>query len=503
MGREVGMTGSEKRRQLNRRAFVRDGSYLLAGASLLPAFVRAEDSSGSSGPAISPVMMKLSAYMAAAKDQPLPDLVTEKAKQHILDTFAAMVSGSTLPPGHAALKFAGEYGGKSVATVVASNVLLGPVEAALINGMLAHSDETDDSHAPSQSHPGCGVVPAAFAAAEQFGISGTQFLRAVALGYDVGTRVTMTLGAEPYENESHRSTHQISPTFGASAAAGCAAGLSAQKMRWVLNYAAEQAGGIALWNRDPDHIEKGFDFAGGPARDGVFGAMAVHAGWTGLDDTFSGPNNFFLAFNAKANPEGLIDKLGTEYEVARTDIKRWTVGMPIQAPLDAMEFLRKQRAFTPDDVKSIAVRIAPQEGAIVDNRALPDICMQHVLAVMLLDKTITFESAHDRERMKDPVVLKQRAKVTIVPDEELGKLMPHRQATVIVTLNDGTVLTKHVDDVRGTEANPMTSDEVKTKAHDLMVPTLGASRAQQFVERIFALENVTDVRELRPLLQKS
>jgi 2-methylcitrate dehydratase PrpD len=448
-------------------------------------------------------MMKLSTYMSEAKDHSLPDEVTEKAKQHILDTFAAMVSGSTLPPGHEVLKFAETYGGKEAATVVASKLVLSPIDAAMFNGMLAHSDETDDSHAPSQSHPGCGIVPAAFAACEQFGVDGTRFLRSVALGYDVGTRVTMTLGAEPYENESHRSTHQISPTFGASAAAACAAGLSAQQMRWVLNYAGEQAGGLGLWSRDPDHIEKGFDFAGSPARNGVMGAMAVNSGWTGVDDVFSGPNNFFLAFNPQANPEGLIDKLGSEYEVARTDIKRWTVGMPIQAPLDAMEFLRKGNDFTPDQVKEIAVRIAPQEGAIVDNRALPDICMQHVLAVMLLDKTISFISAHDRERMKDPVVLRERAKVKIVPDEELGKLMPHRQATVIITLADGRTLSKHVDNVRGTEANPMTSDEVKTKAHDLMAPTLGEAKTKQLIDHIFSLEQVKNVRELRGLLQKS
>jgi len=92
------------------------------------------------------------------------------------------------------LRFVQAYGGKEISTVVASNITCGPIEAALTNGMLAHADETDDSHSPSQSHPGCAVVPAAFAAGEQFQISGMHFLRAVALGYDVGTRVTMTLG---------------------------------------------------------------------------------------------------------------------------------------------------------------------------------------------------------------------------------------------------------------------------------------------------------------------
>src|SRR5256884_1988296 len=138
--------------------------------------------------------------------RPLPEEVVEKAKHHILDPFAAMTSGSELPPGRAALQFAQAYGGKEVATVVASRIVCGPLEAAFANGVLAHSDETDDSHGPSRSHPGASVVPAAFAAAEQFGISGAHFLRAVTLGYDVGPRVTMSIGGPRYPAATHPST---------------------------------------------------------------------------------------------------------------------------------------------------------------------------------------------------------------------------------------------------------------------------------------------------------
>jgi hypothetical protein len=113
---------------------------------------------------LSSVMDRLSAYMSEAATRALPDEVAERTKQHVLDTLAAMISGSELPPGRAALRFSREYGGKEVATVVAANFLCGPIEAALTNGMLAHADETDDSHSPSQSHPGCAVVPAALAA---------------------------------------------------------------------------------------------------------------------------------------------------------------------------------------------------------------------------------------------------------------------------------------------------------------------------------------------------
>ena len=67
---------------------------------------------------ISDVMTRLSTYMSQARDRELPEEVIEKAKRHVLDTIAAMVSGSELAPGQAAIKFARAYGGKPVATIV-------------------------------------------------------------------------------------------------------------------------------------------------------------------------------------------------------------------------------------------------------------------------------------------------------------------------------------------------------------------------------------------------
>ena len=84
---------------------------------------------------------------------------------------------------------------------------------------MAHADETDDSHNGSRSHPGCAVVPAALAAGEEFGIDGGGLLRAVTLGYDIGTRVVMAMGGAAFSYESSLATHSIAGTFGAAAAA--------------------------------------------------------------------------------------------------------------------------------------------------------------------------------------------------------------------------------------------------------------------------------------------
>src|SRR5271155_2380321 len=113
--------------------------------------------------------------------------------------------------------------------------------------MLAQSDETDDSNEYSQSHPGCAVVPATLAAGEKFGIDGTRFLRAVTLGYDIGPRVTISFDPLEFRSTSHKSTHAIAGIFGAAAAAGCAANLNAQQMRWLLGYTAQQSSGIGAW----------------------------------------------------------------------------------------------------------------------------------------------------------------------------------------------------------------------------------------------------------------
>jgi len=476
---------------LTRRSLLERAAWITAAAAF-PKIARAVAQD------ISPVMEKLSAYMAEARNRELPHKVALETKHHILDTVAAMVSGSELPPGRMAIQFARTYGGEKVATVVASQVLCGPIEAAFANGELAHSDETDDDFTTGGAHPGCAVVPAALALGEQFGTSGMHFLRAVALGYDVAMRAMKTVGPGMKE------THNLVGTMGATAAAGCVASLDAQQMRWLLDYAAQQAGaGIGAWRRDTDHIEKAFLFGAMGARNGVNAALVIHSGWTGVNDILSGPNNFVESYNAKADPAGLIEQLGESYGVTLTTLKKWTTGGPIQAPLDALDNLHKRKPFQADQVKQVMVRVATSAAYTVNNRDMPDICLQHLVAVMLIDKTVSFYAAHDKARMQDPAVLRERAKVRLVPDQELERLIPVRVAIVELTLTDGTHLLERVEHVRGTPENPMTRDEVVAKARELMTPVLGAAACSNLIERVYELDNVTNIRELRPLLQKS
>jgi 2-methylcitrate dehydratase PrpD len=445
-------------------------------------------------------MSQLSAYIAAAARRPLPAAVIEKTKYHVLDTIAAMVSGSRLKPGKKAIAYVKILGGAKEATVIGSGVVTNAANAALANGMLAHADETDDSHAPSLTHPGCGIVPAALAMAERERQSGTTFLRAVALGYDVGCRLTQSLNAYEFRNDGH-STHSFGPMFGAAAAAGALAGLRERQVRYLLSFAAQQASGVSCWMRDVEHVEKAFDFGGMPARNGVAAATMVASSFTGVDDVFAGERNFFVAYGRKPDPAALTRGLGKIYEIMNTNIKRWSVGSPIQAPLDSLLELIREHQIKADEVEKLVVRVAHQGANTVDNRAMPDICIQHMCAIMLIDGRVTFASSHDQKRMRERKVLALRSRIELHGDDTLSAAMPSRQGIVEVSLKDGRMLRQHTRAVRGTAENPMTRAEVNDKAHDLMAPVLGRPRARKLCDAIWKLEKIRNLRLLRPLLR--
>jgi 2-methylcitrate dehydratase PrpD len=450
---------------------------------------------------VSSVMQRLAAYIAQARRQRLPAAVAEKTKHHVLDTIAAMVSGSRLLPGRKAIAFIRTRGGTREACVVASSLVTSAENAALANGMLAHADETDDSHAPSLTHPGCGIVPAALAMAEREGASGEALLRAVALGYDIGCRLTMALDAYQFREDGH-STHSFGPMFGAAAAAAALARLNERQVRHCLSYTAQQAAGISCWMRDEEHIEKAFDFGGMPARNGIAAATMVAHGFSGVEDAFSGERSFFVAYGRKPEPERLVDRLGERYEIMATNIKRWSVGSPIQAPLDAIDLLRKEHRLRADEVERISVRVAHQGADTTNNRAMPDICMQHLCAVMLIDGAVSFKTAHDEKRMRDPRVLAVRKKIELRGDDELTEAMPSRQGIVEVVLRDGTTRRQHMKAVRGTAENPMTRDEVDAKAYDLIAPVFGKARARRLCDAVWGAEKIADVAKLRTLLKE-
>jgi 2-methylcitrate dehydratase PrpD len=446
------------------------------------------------GSGIQPMMAEVSDYVASALKRPLPPEVVEKTKHHVLDTFAAIVVGEGLKPGKVGVAFVDSQGGNPDCTIGTTGRKTSAVNAAFANGMLAGAGETDDSHFLARMHPGCAIVPPVLAVSELQAAGGEAFLRAVALGYDIGCRLTMSLD-EALLDSAYHSPHSFGGLFGATA--GCAAiyGLDAEHVRYAFSYAVQQAAGVTSWMRDIAHHEKAFVFGGNPARNAVAATTMVRCGFTGVSDPFHGQHNFFDSFSSGPDRTIMTNGLGTKFEIMRAMIKKWTVGSPIQAAIDSAQTLKRQNNLKSSDIAKVVATLPDKETEIISNRNMPEICVEHLVSLMLVDGDVTLESSHDYARMIDPEVMAVRQKLTLVPSAEMTRTPPPRQARIDITTKDGRSLSHHTGAVRGTPDNPMPREEVESKALNLMVPRIGEKRARAIVEASWRLEQVS-VREL-------
>jgi len=179
-----------------------------------------------------------------------------KAKQHILDTFAAMISGSTLPPRSRGARVCRAYGGKEIATVVPPNCMC-PIEA-LPNAFLAHSDQkpmTPRSPARSRACPSFRLHSRL---AKQFCNQAERILFGPA-----NSRLrssgphNMSMGAPPI---SLRIQHARTLQLSGRSSRGCAAAPMRANALIAGLHCAAKLQESALGSRDAEHMEKAFLF---------------------------------------------------------------------------------------------------------------------------------------------------------------------------------------------------------------------------------------------------
>jgi 2-methylcitrate dehydratase PrpD len=482
---------------MHRRQALQSIAGLAASAALHP---RSAHSARQETPrSTNDITGQLARYMVAARDKELPGEVALAAKHRILDTLGAIVSGAQLKPGEMAIQYIRAQGGTPEASIPATNIKTSAINAAFACGMFAHADETDDFEPVTKAHPGCVVVPAALSVGERENRSGEDMLRAVTLGYDLCCRLLMALGPD-HVRATHRSAEGVSSTFGSVGAASSLARLDEKGMRYALSYAAQQVSGVWSWERDLEHVEKAFDFSGMGARNGVSAAMMAQAGFTGVPDVLDGEHNALIALSREPRPEEMVAGLGRRFFITETAIKVFSVGYPIQAPLDAFITLRRQHGLTVNNVERIVARL-PEDGArIVDDRAMPDVNLQYAMAVALIDGTLSFDASHSYQRMQDQQVQAVKKRVELVADRALMDPAAPRSGRVDVTMRDGRTVTQFTKYPPGTKENPLNTAAVTSKARELMLPVIGASRTDAVIERVNSLEKLRSVRELAQLL---
>jgi 2-methylcitrate dehydratase PrpD len=413
------------------------------------------------------IQQELTKYISLALQKELPKKTQIKTRFHLLDTIVSILTGRLLPSGKKAFYFSKQQGGIKESTLLGNDIKVSAINAGFSNGMAAHANETDDSHTKGRFHPGCAIIPTTIAIAEKQNLDSDNIIKAIALGYDVGVRLTTSLGYETPKTTTF-ATHSLGPIFGSAASAGALLKLTHEQCNYLISYTAQQASGLACWNRDPDHIEKAFVFSGMTSRNAIYSALLAKENFTSVTDPLLGERGFHEGFAHNSKPELLVEKLGENFEIDNASLKKWSVGSPIQSMMDAIEYLIKHNDFHFNDIKELTVEIPTDRFHIVNDREIPSISAQHLIAVHLIRKTMGYEEAHNENLFNDPDVVNLRKKIKAISSEELAMARPERQSKITIILNNGKELFYHAKSVRGTPDNQMNEDDIVAKAKRLL-----------------------------------
>jgi len=374
----------------------------------------------------------------------------EHAALLVLDAVANAIGGRATAPGQILVEWA-EAEPPSARTL------------AFLMGGLTHILEMDDLHKASVVHPGCVVVPAAWAVAAREAASGEAFLTAVIRGFEAMTRVGMAAGAEHYR--IWHSTATCGP-FGSAYATGSLLGLDARTMVDALGNAGDQASGP--WQ----FLESGAmtkHLHAGRAAAGVLAAHLAKRGFTGPPRILEGDKGLFAATCPDADPGAVTRDADAPWQLTLTSVKPWPSCRHTHPLIDAC--LEIGAMADGHAIERVEIETYPAALDVCD-RPAPEseyeakFSLQHCAAAALTRETIDFDafSATDRGALR-PLA----GRVRVSAAEPYVSAYPGAWgAGVAVFFADGTVRRSTRANTKGDPENPITRDDMIAKARLLL-----------------------------------
>lgn len=452
---------------------------------------------------------RLAEFVVEVRWDQIPPEVRETTTRSLVDTVGVGLLGAAQPEVTSSL--AGYLRHEHVepadagwgARVFGMRGRVSPFAAGLLNGVLAHALEFDDSHRRGKVHPGAVVIPAALAAAEVAGAGGRDFVAAVAVGYEVMIRVAMALGTGAHRRQGWHAT-STAGTFGAAAAAGRLLGLTRAQVTSALGLAGTQSGGLWAFKADGS-MAKRFH-AGRAAQGGLQAAALAGGGLTGPRFIFEAEDGGFLrAFSEEARPDLLTEGLGERWEAAQVSLKPYPCCRTIHPAIEAALQLAGPGRIPPQSIRRILVHT--HSVAAIQN-GLPQPPQNRVQAQFSLPYCVAVALAYGPPRLEhfappwlsDRTVLDLLARVEIHVSPEMDRLYPQLwPARVEVVTDRGERFAAEARFARGDPEHPLGRDEVEAKFMACAPRCLGEGEARVLLANLWGVEAVTDMGRLGPL----
>jgi len=443
----------------------------------------------------------LARFLTDLRSEDIPLDVLHKAKMIVLDTIGCIAAGTDTPLGRSLIE--AYSGGKSLegCAVPGAAITVGPSIATKLNAWLADVLDYEDV---AVGHPSATVVPAAMAMAEHVAASPQRFLAGVVGGYEAGIRLHDATQASP-EVYKRFAVYHAWHGFAAGAAAMVVSGGTEAQFRSALGHAAANTS-IPLWyvqyGRPAHSLKANY---GQMALGGIDAALCARQNVVGPFAMISDPERGFARIIGSDNfdPLQLSCGLGETWRIRESSLKAFPSCAFLHTTVDAINALVEGNAIDHLNVDKVTIRCFSRiPNWFSDSAPASDIdaqlSIQYVSAMALL-RVETGRDWYAPSLLSDPTVAGLMDKIAIevdpVSEDGFWKERKYR-STVVITMNDGRMLSETVDWAPGHWRRPFSDQQVAQKFLGNVKGTPLEGAASEIIDRTLELDRADSLREL-------
>ncbi|MFC1430769.1 MmgE/PrpD family protein [Streptacidiphilus sp. N1-3] len=456
---------------------------------------------------------QLAGWLAGTGLERIPATVRERAAHLVLDGLGCALIGAQLPWSRTAVEAVLPMEGGGSTPLIGWGRSTSAPAAAVLNGTFIQGFELDDYFPAAPLHSTSLLLPALLSTVSQLGaaggtVSGAEFLRAVVLGIETGTRVGLALGGPEMLVRGWHSG-SVFGTHAAAAASGALRGLGPAEFEDALGLAGTQSAGLmgAQYEAMSKRMHHGL-----AARNGFYAAGLAQGGYTGIKRVFERPYGGFLStFGEGHHPDAsqITQQLGEQWNTAAVTVKIHAAMGGLHPAVDAVLALTEGRGLRAEDVERIRIEVPTaihHHGWWAPERPLTPIGAQmnigYTTAVALLDGRVGPEQFTPARLDADDVwQLIGRTEVAEVDEQQdPAWAQPGYNTRVTLSLRGGEVLTRALNQPHGGPDDPLTDQEIRAKYRTLTAQVVDPARAARIEQLVLGLEGLSDLTELVDLL---
>jgi len=439
----------------------------------------------------------------------LPRRLRDFARFHILDTVGTALAATKFEFAQRALNGLAALADGGSGTVIGMGATLPLKDAVIMNGILAHGLDYDDTHPGGPVHPSSSAFPCALGLAEFLDRSGKDLLTAYLIAVEISTRVGIATNGALLKSGYH--TTGVAGHMGCALGAGHLMRLNAEQLVYAQGLAGSTASALAehradgAWNKrfHPGWAGAGAITAASLARSGFLGTRKIYEGQDGLFRSHAGTHLGLI------KPDALVEELGSTWRAEEVAIKPYPVCHMLHACIDSVLALKREHQFKVDDIAEIRALLHPAVFHSVcenpDLRRKPasdyiaKFSVYYTLAAALVRGRCGFAEL-ESEALGDPAILALAARVTY--DADPDSLYPeYFSGGAVITLKNGKTL-KHVDKInRGAGERALSGDEIGAKFMENAELVTTPARARELRDIVLDIEQLS-ARELAQALRR-